>query len=76
MRRLCLGLACFVLYVAQAGAQTTKSSPSAAPSDAEIRRILAERIDVHVTDRSRVCQRSVTGAVHVCHVFHRRLRVS
>ena len=46
MRRLCLGLACFVLYVAQAGAQTTPSSRSAAPSDAEIRRILAERIDV------------------------------
>jgi serine-type D-Ala-D-Ala carboxypeptidase/endopeptidase len=46
MRRLCLGLACFVLYVAEAGAQTTTSSPGAAPSNAEIRRILAERIDV------------------------------
>src|SRR3984957_9691536 len=46
MRRLYLGLACFVLYAAQAGAQTTTSSPSAAPSDDEIRRILAERIDV------------------------------
>src|SRR5579864_1663901 len=46
MRRLCLGLACITLYVAQAGAQTTTSSSNAAPSDAEIRRILAERIDV------------------------------
>jgi D-alanyl-D-alanine-carboxypeptidase/D-alanyl-D-alanine-endopeptidase len=46
MRRLCLGLACFALYAAQTGAQTTPSSLGAAPSDAEIRRILAERIDV------------------------------
>src|SRR5580700_7453008 len=46
MRRLCMGLTCSLLYVAQAGAQTTTLSPSAAPSDAEIRRILAERIDV------------------------------
>jgi CubicO group peptidase (beta-lactamase class C family) len=37
---------CFMLYALQAAAQTTPSSPSAAPSDAEIRRILAERIDV------------------------------
>jgi len=42
---LCLGLACLVVYVAQA-AQTTTSFPGAAPSDAEIRRILVERIDV------------------------------
>jgi serine-type D-Ala-D-Ala carboxypeptidase/endopeptidase len=46
MRRLCSGLACVVLYVGQAPAQTTASSPGVAPSDAEIRRILAERIDV------------------------------
>lgn len=42
---MCLGLACLACYMAQAAAQTTTSS-SAAPSDAEIRRILAERIDV------------------------------
>src|ERR1700722_15835524 len=35
-----------VLYAAPAGTQTTVSSSSAAPLDAEIRRILAERIDV------------------------------
>jgi D-alanyl-D-alanine-carboxypeptidase/D-alanyl-D-alanine-endopeptidase len=46
MRRLCLGLACLVLYIAQGAAQTTTSSPGAAPSDAEIRPILAERIDL------------------------------
>lgn len=46
IRRLCLGLACFACYVAHAAAQTTTSPSSAAPSDAEIRRILAERIDV------------------------------
>jgi D-alanyl-D-alanine-carboxypeptidase/D-alanyl-D-alanine-endopeptidase len=45
MRRLCFGLACLAVYVAQA-AQTTTSSRGAAPSDAEIRRILVERIDV------------------------------
>lgn len=45
MRRLCFALACLVVYAAQA-AQTTTSSPGAAPSDAEIRRILVERIDV------------------------------
>jgi serine-type D-Ala-D-Ala carboxypeptidase/endopeptidase len=39
-----LGLACLVWY--GAAAQTSTSSSSAAPSDAEIRRILAERIDV------------------------------
>lgn len=44
MRRLCFGLACLAVYVAQA-AQTPTSSPGAAPSDAEIRRILVERID-------------------------------
>ena len=44
MRRLCFALACLAAYVAQA-AQTTTSSPGAAPSDAEIRRILVERID-------------------------------
>lgn len=46
MRRLCLGLACLAWYVAQAVAQTSTSSPIAPPSDAEIRRILTERIDV------------------------------
>jgi D-alanyl-D-alanine-carboxypeptidase/D-alanyl-D-alanine-endopeptidase len=45
MTRLFLGLACFALYAGQAGAQTTPSSHGTAPSDAEIRRILAERID-------------------------------
>jgi len=44
MRRLCFALACLAAYVSQA-AQTTTSSPGAAPSDAEIRRILVERID-------------------------------
>jgi serine-type D-Ala-D-Ala carboxypeptidase/endopeptidase len=43
MRRLCLGLAC-LCYITHAAAQATASS-GAAPSDAEIRRILAERID-------------------------------
>jgi D-alanyl-D-alanine-carboxypeptidase/D-alanyl-D-alanine-endopeptidase len=46
MTRLYLGLVCFVLSVTQAGAQTITSSLSAAPSDSEIRRILAERIDI------------------------------
>jgi D-alanyl-D-alanine-carboxypeptidase/D-alanyl-D-alanine-endopeptidase len=46
MSRLCLGLVCFVLCAAQAGAQTTTLSPGGVPSDAEIRRILADRIDV------------------------------
>ncbi len=46
MRRLCLGLMCFLLHVLPTGAQTTPSSPGAVPSDAEIRRILTERIDV------------------------------
>lgn len=45
MRRVSFGLACLAVYVAQA-AQTTTSPPGAAPSDAEIRRILVERIDV------------------------------
>jgi serine-type D-Ala-D-Ala carboxypeptidase/endopeptidase len=44
IRRLCLGLACFLWYSAQAATQTMTAA--AAPSDAEIRRILAERIDV------------------------------
>jgi D-alanyl-D-alanine-carboxypeptidase/D-alanyl-D-alanine-endopeptidase len=39
-----LGLACFLWYSAQAATQTMTAA--AAPSDAEIRRILAERIDV------------------------------
>jgi CubicO group peptidase (beta-lactamase class C family) len=39
-------LACLVLSVGQGAAQTTTSSPGVAPSDAEIRRILAERVDV------------------------------
>ena len=42
--RLCLGLACLVWY--GAAAQTKTSSSGAAPSDAEIRGVLAERIDV------------------------------
>ncbi|HEY2402488.1 MAG TPA: serine hydrolase [Steroidobacteraceae bacterium] len=42
MRRLSFGLACFVWSVTQA----TTSPPTAVPSDAEIRRILVERIDV------------------------------
>lgn len=46
IRRLCLGVACFACFIAHAPAQTTTPSSSAAPSDAEIRRILAERIDV------------------------------
>jgi len=46
MKRLCLGLACLVLYVGQAAAQSPTSSPGVAPPDAEIRRILTERIDV------------------------------
>jgi serine-type D-Ala-D-Ala carboxypeptidase/endopeptidase len=46
LMRRCLALACLVLYAGQAAAQTPTSSPGAAPSDAEIRRILAERIDV------------------------------
>lgn len=46
IRRLCLGVACFACYIAHAPAQTTTPSSSAAPSDTEIRRILAERIDV------------------------------
>jgi CubicO group peptidase (beta-lactamase class C family) len=44
MRFICLGLACCVLYVAAATAQTPPIA--AAPTDAEIRRILTERIDV------------------------------
>jgi serine-type D-Ala-D-Ala carboxypeptidase/endopeptidase len=44
IRRLCLGLVCFAWY--SAAAQTTTPASSAAPPDAEIRRILAERIDV------------------------------
>ena len=39
-----MGLACFLWYSAQAATQTMTAA--AAPSDAEIRRILAERIDV------------------------------
>jgi CubicO group peptidase (beta-lactamase class C family) len=46
MGRSSLGLACFVLLAAQAAAQTPPPAPSAAPTDDEIRRILAERIDV------------------------------
>jgi serine-type D-Ala-D-Ala carboxypeptidase/endopeptidase len=44
MRFSCLGLACCVLYVAVATAQTPPIA--ATPTDAEIRRILMERIDV------------------------------
>jgi hypothetical protein len=43
MRFSCLGLACCVLYVAVAAAQTPPIA--AVPTDAEIRRILMERID-------------------------------
>jgi serine-type D-Ala-D-Ala carboxypeptidase/endopeptidase len=47
MSRLCLGLVCFALCaIQQAGAQTPTLSPAGVPSDAEIRRILADRIDV------------------------------
>jgi D-alanyl-D-alanine-carboxypeptidase/D-alanyl-D-alanine-endopeptidase len=47
MLRLCLGLACFALLVAQAAAQTTSPPPAATlPSGDEIRHILAERIDI------------------------------
>jgi serine-type D-Ala-D-Ala carboxypeptidase/endopeptidase len=44
MRFSCLGLACCVLYVAVATAQTPPIA--AVPTDVEIRRILTERIDV------------------------------
>jgi D-alanyl-D-alanine-carboxypeptidase/D-alanyl-D-alanine-endopeptidase len=46
MRRWCLGLTGLVLYVGQAAAQTPHPTAAAAPSDAEIRRILVDRIDV------------------------------
>jgi serine-type D-Ala-D-Ala carboxypeptidase/endopeptidase len=50
IRRWGLGLACVACYVAHAPAQTTTPSLSAAPSDVEIRHILAERIDVQKHD--------------------------
>jgi serine-type D-Ala-D-Ala carboxypeptidase/endopeptidase len=47
MRRLCLGLACLLLAVlAHVGQAATPTAAASAPSDAEIRRILADRIDV------------------------------
>lgn len=51
MRRLGLGLACLLLCVGQipvgrAAAQTATPGATTAPSDAEIRRILVDRIDV------------------------------
>ena len=45
IKALCLGLVCFAGYSAYAAAQTATPASGAAPSDAEIRRILAERID-------------------------------
>jgi len=46
MRRLYLALACLALYITEARAQTPPPTTIAAPSDAEIRNILADRIDV------------------------------
>jgi CubicO group peptidase (beta-lactamase class C family) len=46
MRRLYLALACLALYIMEARAQTPPPTTTAAPSDAEIRNILADRIDV------------------------------
>lgn len=54
MRRLCFGLACLAVYVAQA-AQTPTSSPGAAPADAEIRRIL---VGSDGTSNFKVCARA------------------
>jgi len=46
MRRLYLALACLALYIMEARAQTPPPTTIAAPSDAEIRNVLADRIDV------------------------------
>src|ERR1700749_5272634 len=46
MRRLYLAFACYALYAARAGGQTTTSARRGSPSGADILPILAERIDV------------------------------
>jgi hypothetical protein len=46
MRRSCLALACLALYLMEARAQTPPVTTTTAPSDAEIRSLLVDRIDL------------------------------